>query len=248
MPMSVQLPISETFTSIQGEGKLAGVPSWFVRVSGCNLRCSWCDTPYASWDVAGHEPAKRTIGELVGEAVASGVKHAVVTGGEPMMFEAITPLTITLREAGFHVTIETAGTICPTDPPLADLMSISPKLASSTPRNDSRDPLNVWSQRHDSRRLNLPVLQSLIERSPSFQLKFVLTASDRDQGRRDLAEIESLLAQLRGWKPADILLMPEGVAMPARDDEQWAVRECIARGWRYCPRLHIMLFGHTRGT
>src|SRR5256885_2235085 len=77
------LPIAETFLSIQGEGKLAGTPSFFIRVSGCNLRCSWCDTPYASWNPEG---SPRTIDSLIDEARASGARHAVLTGGEPMIF------------------------------------------------------------------------------------------------------------------------------------------------------------------
>ncbi|MBL8761462.1 MAG: 7-carboxy-7-deazaguanine synthase QueE, partial [Phycisphaerae bacterium] len=102
------LPISETFTSVQGEGMLAGMPSFFVRVSGCNLRCAWCDTPYASWKP---EQTTRSIESLLNEATASGVSHAVLTGGEPMMFDGIVALAAGLRSRGFHITIETAGTI-----------------------------------------------------------------------------------------------------------------------------------------
>jgi 7-carboxy-7-deazaguanine synthase len=56
------------------------------------------------------------------------------------------------------------------------------------------------------------------------------------------------LSQLTGWFPADVLLMPEGVATPSAEMKHWLVRECMARGYRYCPRLHIELFGNTRGT
>ena len=93
------LRISETFASIQGEGKLTGAPSFFVRTSGCNLRCTWCDTPYASWDPEG---PVRTVEEIVREAVGvrerQGVRHAVLTGGEPMLPPAIVPLTGALRD------------------------------------------------------------------------------------------------------------------------------------------------------
>ncbi|MFG0252257.1 MAG: radical SAM protein, partial [Phycisphaerales bacterium JB038] len=75
---TTNLPIAETFASIQGEGKLTGVPSWFIRVAGCNLRCTWCDTPYTSWSPQG---ASRSVDELVEEALNSGLKHAVLTGG-----------------------------------------------------------------------------------------------------------------------------------------------------------------------
>ncbi|MFN7022373.1 MAG: 7-carboxy-7-deazaguanine synthase QueE, partial [Phycisphaerales bacterium] len=105
--MSAAIPISETFVSVQGEGKLTGLPSWFCRVSGCNLRCGWCDTPYASWTPEG---GTRAIDDLVGEARRSGVQHAVLTGGEPMMFPQLAELSARLAgECGMHVTIETAG-------------------------------------------------------------------------------------------------------------------------------------------
>ncbi|MEZ6317299.1 MAG: 7-carboxy-7-deazaguanine synthase QueE [Phycisphaerales bacterium] len=134
--MTDALPIAETFVSIQGEGKLTGVPSWFCRASGCNLRCRWCDTPYASWNPEG---TKRPIDDLVREARASGVTHAVLTGGEPMIFDTLAPFTRALRAAGLHVTIETAGTVW-IDDLACDLISISPKLANSTPTDDPRDP------------------------------------------------------------------------------------------------------------
>ncbi len=234
------LPIAETFHSIQGEGKLAGVPSFFVRTSGCNLRCAWCDTPYASWSPEG---GPRSIDDVVREAVASGARHAVLTGGEPMMFDAIEDLARALRGAGMHITIETAGTIART---LAcDLMSISPKLANSTPRQgDPRDPQGTWRVRHEQRRINLGALQALLDgyAPPGRQLKFVVAA------REDLAEIDALLSRLRGWESTDVLLMPEGVTPPTPDGKRWLTAECLRRNWRYCPRLHIELFGNVRGT
>jgi 7-carboxy-7-deazaguanine synthase len=240
----VQLPTSETFTSIQGEGKLAGVPSHFIRLSGCNLRCAWCDTPYASWNPDGSPIA---IATLVQQAKASGVSHVVITGGEPMMFQQVVPLTHALKAEGFHITIESAGTILPPGEPVAcDLMSLSPKLSNSTPGTngvpDPRDPGGQWGRRHESRRLNLPALQRLIDDFPSRQLKFVV----RDQ--QDLPEIDSLLASLKNWSSEDVMLMPEGVTPPTADHKAWLTRTCIERDWRYCPRLHIELFGNVRGT
>lgn len=235
------LPISEVFTSIQGEGKLSGVPSFFVRVSGCNLRCAWCDTSYASWAPEGERRSLEWIAERASE---SGVRHAVITGGEPMLFDAVEPLSRTLRGMGMHITVETAGTIARVAPGLAcDLMSISPKLASSTPAaGDPRDASGAWRTRHGARRLNLAALQALISGHDDRQLKFVVC------GAADLIEIESLLSKLSGWSPGDVLLMPEGVAPPAPETRRWLAGECISRGWRYCPRLHIELFGNTRGT
>lgn len=236
--MTTLLPIAETFLSIQGEGKLAGVPSFFIRTSGCNLRCAWCDTPYASWNPEGD---KRSVEDLVTQARATPARHAVLTGGEPMMFEGIGALAAALREAGFHITIETAGTIH--RDVACDLMSLSPKLASSTPKpGDPRDPSGAWRIRHEERRINLDALQRLIDEHPERQLKFVVTGPD------DLPEIEGLLARLKGWSSGDVLLMPEGVVIPADATARWLAQECIARSWRYCPRLHIHLYGNKRGT
>jgi 7-carboxy-7-deazaguanine synthase len=236
--MTGWLPISETFTSIQGEGKLTGVPSFFIRTSGCNLRCRWCDTPYASWNP---EIDRRTIDWLLDQARASRVRHAVLTGGEPMLFDDLAPLTHGLRDAGFHVTIETAGTIARAD--LAcDLWSISPKLAHSTPTGDPRDPTGHWARVHEERRLNFAALQALLDVPGDHQLKFVVASA------ADLPEIEVLLARLTGWRPDDVLLMPEGIAPPPPNTLDWLVKACTERGWRLCRRLHLDLFGNKRGT
>ena len=231
------LPISEVFTSIQGEGKLTGVPSFFIRTSGCNLRCKWCDTPYASWNP---EIDRRSIAWLVEQAEASGVKHAVLTGGEPMIFDGIVPLAAALRGAGFHITIETAGTVA--RDVACDLWSISPKLAHSTPTGDPRDPTGHWAKVHEERRLNFDALQTLLDEPGDHQLKFVVSSAG------DFAEIESVLARLRGFEPADVLLMPEGIAPPLPGTLHWLVEACTARGWRLCRRLHLDLFGNKRGT
>lgn len=232
------IPAAETFYSIQGEGMLAGVPSYFIRLSGCNLRCTWCDTPYASWNPEGGPVA---IDDLVARAAASGGRHVVVTGGEPMMFPAVETLTRVLREAGMHITIETAGTIF--REVQADLMSLSPKLASSTPAvGDPRDPSGAWRLRHEQRRLDFGALQRLIDSYAARQFKFVVS------GPADLAEIDAVLARLTGWKPGEIMLMPEGVSPPGHDLRSWVIETCMARGWRYAHRLHIELFGNRRGT
>jgi 7-carboxy-7-deazaguanine synthase len=233
--------VSETFTSLQGEGSLTGVPSWFCRLSGCNLRCRWCDTPYASWNPEGD---KRTVASLVEECLASGVRHAVLTGGEPMIFPQLAPLTHALTRHGIHITIETAGTV-DRDDIAFDLMSLSPKLSNSTPAGDPRDPAGKWAERHEARRIDLDALQSLIDRSAApraRQFKFVVT------GPSDLAEIDELLSNLRGVAPGEVFLMPEGVRVPDPASVRWVVDLCIERGWRYGHRLHIELFGDTKGT
>lgn len=234
------LPVAETFVSVQGEGKLTGVPSWFVRLSGCNLRCAWCDTPYASWSP---EKTPRSVDELLAEARGSRVAHAVVTGGEPLLFGGAVELCRRLRdEASMHVTIETAGTVDPGAP--CDLLSVSPKLSTSSP-----DPVRFPREHamHESRRENLPALRSLVarqrEHGRDLQAKFVATAPS------DLAEIEALVARIGGLCPSDILLMPEGRTVEELASRRaWVASACVERGWRYCHRLHIELFGNRRGT
>lgn len=242
------LPVAETFVSVQGEGRLTGTPSWFVRTSGCNLRCAWCDTPYASWRPGG---ARRSVDDLtreVARAVWQGapVRHAVITGGEPMLFPAVAVLSHALKRARLHVTIETAGTVL-LPGVHADLMSISPKLASSTPTPAQARAGGLdegWPARHEARRIDLAVLQRLLDDfGPGRrQLKFVVT------GAHDLREIDTLLASLRAVARDDVLLMPEGVTVPTPERRAWLEGVCAARGWTYCRRLHIELFGNVRGT
>src|SRR4030095_13061860 len=125
--------ISEIFYSIQGEGELTGMPSVFVRTSGCNLRCSWCDTPYASWNPEG-EP--RSVAQIAAAVDAHPqAKHVVLTGGEPMIAKDMRAPPAETKKAGRHITIETPATVAP-EGIACDLASLSPKLLNSAP-----DPL-----------------------------------------------------------------------------------------------------------
>lgn len=232
--MNASLRISEIFASIQGEGKWAGVPSTFIRVSGCNLRCVWCDTPYASWTPEG---PIMDLNSIVAEAENHGLRHVVVTGGEPMLFEAIEQLTARLHRNGHLITIETAGTVY--RDVACDLMSISPKLSHSTPPDSTG-----WRERHEAARLNIGVLTRLIETYPH-QLKFVF-GNDVVQDQR---EIKELLTQLPSVLPEEVLAMPEGRdSQSLRSAQKRLVEVCMVQGWRLAPRLQIDLFGDTRGT
>jgi 7-carboxy-7-deazaguanine synthase len=227
--------VSEIFYSIQGEGKLIGVPSVFVRASGCNLRCSWCDTPYASWEPEGEDVS---IDRIVEQVASSGARHVVITGGEPMIMPDIEPLAGALKERGFHITIETAATVW--KPVTLDLASLSPKLANSTPwhREGGR-----FAAAHERQRINIEVIQNFIDQSPDFQLKFVVSAES------DLGEIEQILQRLRGWKPHDVQLMPEGIdARTLGERMEWIGEVSKRTGYRLSPRLHVMMYGNRRGT
>jgi 7-carboxy-7-deazaguanine synthase len=122
------MKVAELFHSIQGEGKLMGVPSAFVRASGCNLRCTWCDTPYASWEPEGEDLG---VEEIVSRVRAFGARHVVLTGGEPLIMSEIQALCDALHAGGHHITVETAATVY--KPLRLHLASLSPKLSNSTP-------------------------------------------------------------------------------------------------------------------
>jgi len=227
--------IAEIFHSIQGEGLLAGVPSIFIRTSGCNLRCHWCDTPYASWKPEGPE---MSIEEILKKISEWNCNHIVLTGGEPMIAPDLPELATVLKKQKKHITIETAGTIFPNGIP-CDLASLSPKLSNSTP-SPERDP--AWAKKHEATRLQPEVITEWIRKYP-FQLKFVVSSE------LDLAEIKQLLSRLPPVPLHQILLMPEGIDVKTLATRSpWLVEICKREGFRFCPRLHIELFGHTRAT
>ena len=223
------MKIAEIFHSVQGEGGWIGMPSVFVRTSGCNLRCSWCDTPYTSWNPEGEECSVESIVDAV---LAYPSRHVVVTGGEPMIAPGVAALTRALRQSGRTITIETAGTVyADVD---CDLMSISPKLSNSTP-SDER-----WSRIHERTRIQLDVLRRLMA-SYSYQLKFVVASPG------DIAEIRTLIGQL-GAAQDKVILMPEGRSPEAiREKAQWLVPVCLENGFRYSPRAHVDIWGDRRG-
>jgi 7-carboxy-7-deazaguanine synthase len=221
--------VAETFTSIQGEGTLAGVPSFFIRTSGCNLRCAWCDTPYTSWEPEGR---RRSVGALATAATAAGLRHVVVTGGEPLLQRELGSLTERLALAGHHVTVETAGTLAPEF--TCHLLSVSPKTANS-------DPKGRFRERHHALRSAYEPLAQLLTRHPEHQLKFVV------QGGADLPEVLSLVERL-GVARERVLLMPEGRSAGEVAARAAAVaRLCLRHGFRYTPRLQLDVFGGGRG-
>jgi 7-carboxy-7-deazaguanine synthase len=227
--------IAEIFHSIQGEGLLAGVPSIFIRTSGCNLRCHWCDTPYASWKPEGPE---MSVEEILKKLTELNCDHVVLTGGEPMIAPDLPELATVLKKQNKHITIETAGTILPNGIP-CDLASLSPKLSNSTP-SPERDP--AWAKKHEATRLQPEVISEWVRKYP-FQLKFVVSSEN------DLAEIKDLLSRLPPVPLRQILLMPEGIDVKTLATRSpWLLDICKREGFRFCPRLHIELFGHTRAT
>jgi 7-carboxy-7-deazaguanine synthase len=226
------MKIAEIFYSVQGEGRLVGTPSVFVRTSGCNLRCTWCDTPYASWFPEGGDLA---LDAILRDVLSYGCRYVVLTGGEPMIAPEIVSLTQELARARLHITVETAGTVYA--PVVCQLMSISPKLANSTP---SEREGGRWAAQHERLRIQPEILKRLT-RAYHYQLKFVVASPE------DLPEIKTLLERIAA-DPSDVILMPEGTDPNVlRERGLWLVEIAKREGFRYSPRLHIDLYGNRRG-
>ncbi len=250
--------VAEIFRSLQGEGRLTGVESIFVRSSGCNLRCGYCDTPYASWSPEGTDLPLETIAEQIEclrqqpspkhldvvrtseptlpPAPTPVPRHVVLTGGEPMLFPDLVPLTNLLHDRGWHITIETSGTLYL--PVHCNLMSISPKLSNSTPI-DASDP--GWAARHEQRRHTPEVIERLITEH-DYQLKFVVDRLD------DCKEIERWLSEFPMVAKQHVMVMPQGTTRETVAGKvAWLVDYCAARGFTFCPRRHIEWFDSRRG-
>lgn len=226
--------IAEIYLSIQGEGQLTGTESVFVRTSGCNLRCWFCDTPFASWSPEGED---LSVGEIVKQVLEFECTHVVLTGGEPMLFSELVPLASALREAGQHITVETAATL---DLRLdCDLMSLSPKLSGSGP-NARKHPR--WQRRHEEAR-HAPEVVRRLTRDYEYQIKFVIHEP------RDCGLVEAWLLEFPQVDRARVWLMPQGTdEEELRSRGEWLRPYCQQSGLRYCPRRQIEWFGLVRGT
>jgi len=222
--------IAEIYESFQGEGPWAGTQSLFIRTSGCNLRCRFCDTPYTSWQPEGEQ---QSLEELTATVQAAAAEHVVLTGGEPMLAAQLTELTEICRAAKRTITIETAGTVDRSVE--CDLMAISPKRPNSAPD----DP--PWRIRHEQTRHQPAVVRSLLERYDCI-LKFVI---DKDA---DVADVCRYLEEFPEATADRVWLMPQ-----ARTQEElkaktaWVKAAAESNGFRFSPRLHVEQFGDARG-
>ena len=222
---------SEFFYTIQGEGKLIGVPSVFFRTSFCNLRCVWCDTPFTSW-----EPENKDIPipQAVEAITKYGCKHVVITGGEPFVqAKELTDLCQALDLRGHHITVETNATIFA--PVAAQLISMSPKLENSNPPSDDR-----YFRRHERGRIHSDVIRTFLDQYEC-QVKFVVDCEE------DLQEIKALQSEIPIPTEA-IVLMPQGMTPEELNPKQgWIVEICKKYGYRYSPRVHVDIWGNKRG-
>lgn len=231
-PADSELLVSEVFgPTVQGEGPAVGRAASFLRLGGCNLSCSWCDTAY-TWDASRHDLSReltvRRTDDVAGELLAIGAPLVVVTGGEPLLqAAALLPLVRSLKASGADVHVETNGTVFAEDlvGPV-DMFVVSPKTSNSGTAERAR-------HRHE-------VLASFAA-TPGAVFKFVVTEA------ADLEEVDVIVASL-GLAPSRVWVMPEGTtADRIVDASQWLAPLAAQRGWTLGTRLHVLLWGDTRG-
>jgi len=216
---------------LQGEGFLAGIPSVFVRLAGCPLRCRWCDTKYAWSKEAGRQ---YSTDEIVSTVQQWPCRFVVVTGGEPMVDTDLPQLVRELKAVGKHITIETAGIAYIPDMQ-CDLMSISPKLSNSMPDDSELAAI------HKNSKLDLAVLEELLG-CYNYQLKFVV-----DSGA-DLSEIEETIEKLANVDSEKVMLMPQASTRQGFLAKSPMVAElCKRTGYAFSQRLQVLLWDNERG-
>ncbi|HEX2788515.1 MAG TPA: 7-carboxy-7-deazaguanine synthase QueE [Ignavibacteria bacterium] len=242
------MKISELFYSIQGEGKRAGTPSFFIRTNYCNLRCQFtsgnlCDTPYTSWFPDNDDNIGDVhISDIIHEYAKYKCKDVVITGGEPTMFPHELKFLIESLKAenpDVFITLETNGTYYSDFLTMIDLISVSPKLKSSIPYKTS------YEKMHEKSRVNAEALYriSLLKKNnfTDVQWKFVYT------GNGDLEEIMMIKSDLQ-IPASDIYLMPEGISKQDLDQTRlMTIEACIKNGFNFSDRLHILAWGNQRG-
>jgi 7-cyano-7-deazaguanosine (preQ0) biosynthesis protein QueE len=230
------LAVAEMFgPTFQGEGPSMGRRCSFLRLSGCNLHCSWCDTPY-TWDWTGltghvYTPADERqtldVNAVLSWITAQNTDMLVVTGGEPLLQQrALASLLRECADRGLRIEVETAGTIVPVEAIAQDVsqFNVSPKLVNSA------NPL--------AKRLRPEALDRL-QGTGKAVWKFVVTQLS------DLQEADDLVAQHHLFP---VYVMPEGTdahTVLARSRE--LADPVLARGWNLTSRLHILLYGNRRG-
>ena len=222
----------EIFRSIQGEGVNSGIVTVFLRLAFCNLKCSWCDTRY-SWDwqhyYQNSEVVTMTLKEVAEHIRALGGKHILVTGGEPLIQQKmLSDLLAPLKEEGYYIEVETNGTIPPNNDllSLVDQWNVSPKLENSENTRSARE---------------LPEAYGVFANLSSSYFKYVI------QAESDLNEVLSLIRRYQ-IAPSKVILMPEGTKRETiLTRGKWLADLCKNQGYRFCTRLHILLWESTRG-
>lgn len=234
--------ISEIFYTLQGEGFYCGCPSIFIRTSGCNLRCNFCDTYYTSWFTEG---GKKTPDEIIKEIYDQWgyVKHVVISGGEPTIQKDLPELVDKLIDKNHIVTIETNGTIYKENLK-PSLFSISPKTNNSIPDETKYPKEAQYNQKQQTLHIKnnkLDNLHNYIKSDIPYQIKFVTIDEN------DLQEIDNIVDEY-SIPSENVYLMPEGFTKESQEKRALKVAEiCKDKKYIFCPRIHVELWGNKRG-
>ncbi|RMH94129.1 7-carboxy-7-deazaguanine synthase QueE [Lysobacter pythonis] len=210
-----RLRITEIFCSLQGESRSAGCPTVFVRLTGCPLRCGYCDTAYAF-----HGGEWREINAIVREVEGHGVRHVCVTGGEPLAQKRCIALLAKLCDAGFEVSLETAGAL--------DIAGVDPRVARVV---DIKTPGSGEAARN--RWTNLALL------TPRDQVKLVICS------RADYDWAKAMLAEHRLAERCEVLFSPSYTELRPRELAEWIVADRLPV--RFQMQLHKQLWGEEQG-
>lgn len=247
-----KLPIIEMFTSIQGESQNAGIPHVIIRLTGCNLNCSFsnsiCDTAYASWAPESGKYTWEDVYKFLDEN--EHINYAFITGGEPTIYPTLLiELLEVLKQKDFITAIETNGTnYIPELDGLLDLVTISPKLKNSVPVKGmiAKSP---WVDRvmteFDSKRQETTRKQydQMIFWHDNFKCQFKFVVSTGEE-MKEIEEIKNTI----GLENKEIYLMPEGdINDKIQDRRQMVAELCVKAGYNYTDRLHILIWGNKRG-
>jgi 7-carboxy-7-deazaguanine synthase len=247
-PVPRTLAVNESFVSVQGEGINAGLPAYFLRLSGCDLSCSFCDSTQTWKKGVMETPTHLTAKSIIYDAMKNlpvrdnSQTLFVLTGGEPLLHQrrpAFKELMDGMKSAGYFVEVETAGHHIPDQMFLrekginpVDQWNISPKLASS-------------GNKFIDYRTTLGFYNDTVRKFQRVILKFVVGITNNLDA--ELEPIDSLVHDLK-WPKQDVILMPEGIHPDVINEKSVAViAAAISRGYRFGTRLHILAWGNKRG-
>ena len=211
------LRVTELFHSIQGESTWAGYPCTFIRLTGCPLRCTWCDTEYSFY---GGE--KKTLDELVAKCDEIGTRLVEITGGEPLIHRNAFVLTRMLLDRGYMVLVETSGAVdvAPLDPRAHKIMDL--KCPGS-----GEESRNLWSN-----------LEHLTERD---EIKFVIKDRTDYEWARDVVRNRGLADMKQAGKLREILFSPVWDSIEFQEMAQWVLDDHLPV--RYQIQLHKVIWG-----